>query len=46
MHNRKLNKTRYDDLEKPMKQTGFTVKKSRGKPSQNAIYYNKEKFQI
>ena len=26
MHNRKLNKTRYDDLGKPMKQTSFTVK--------------------
>ena len=26
MHNRKVNKTRYDDLRKPMKQTSFTVK--------------------
>ena len=26
MHNRKLNKTRYDDPGKPMKQTSFTVK--------------------
>ena len=26
MHNEKLNKTRYNDLEKPMKQTSFTVK--------------------
>ena len=26
MHNGKVNKTRYDDLEKPMKQTNFTVK--------------------
>ena len=26
MHNGKVNKTRYDDLEKPMKQTSFTVK--------------------
>ena len=24
--NRKINKTRYDDLGKPMKQTSFTVK--------------------
>ena len=24
MHNRKVNKTRYDDLGKPMKQTSFT----------------------
>ena len=26
MHNGKLNKTRYDDSGKPMKQTSFTVK--------------------
>ena len=26
MHSKKLNKTRYDDLGKPMKQTSFTVK--------------------
>ena len=26
MHNRKLNKIRYDDLRKSMKQTSFTVK--------------------
>ena len=26
MHNGKLNKTRYDDPGKPMKQTNFTVK--------------------
>ena len=26
MHNRKLNKTKYDDLGKPMKQTSFIVK--------------------
>ena len=26
MHSRKVNKTRYDDLGKPMKQTNFTVK--------------------
>ena len=25
MHSKKLNKTRYDDLGKPMKQTSFTV---------------------
>ena len=44
--NGKINKTRYDDLGKPMKQTSFTVKKPGGKPSQKAIYYRKEKFQI
>ena len=26
MHNGKLNKIKYDNLEKPMKQTSFTVK--------------------
>ena len=26
MHNGKLNKIRYDNLEKPMKQTSFTLK--------------------
>ena len=26
MHSKKLNKTRYDDLGKPMKQTSFIVK--------------------
>ena len=26
MHSGKINKTRYDDLGKPMKQTSFTVK--------------------
>ena len=30
MHNGKLNKIRYDNLEKPMKQTSFTVKNLRG----------------
>ena len=52
MHNRKLNKTRYDDLGKPIKQTSFTEKnknknkKPMGKPSRKAIHYSKEKFQI
>ena len=30
MHNRIVNKTRYDDLEKQMKQTSFIVKKLGG----------------
>ena len=30
MHNGKVNKTRYDDLGKPMKQTSFIVKNLRG----------------
>ena len=46
MHNGKVNKTRYDDLGKSMKQTSFTIKKPRGKPSRKAIHYNKKKFQI
>ena len=36
MHNIIVNKTRYDDLVKPMKQTSFIVKKPRGKPSRKA----------
>ena len=46
MHNGKLNKIRYDDSGKPMKQTSFTVKKLGRKPSRKAIHYNKKKFQI
>ena len=47
MHNENVNKTRYDDLGKLMKQTNFTVKKlGGGKPSRKAIHYSKEKFQI
>ena len=30
MHNKKINKTRYDDPGKPMKQTSFTVKNRGG----------------
>ena len=44
MHSGIVNKTKYDDLGKPMKQTSFTVKKPRGKPSQKTIHYSKEKF--
>ena len=46
MHNGKVNKTRYDDLGKPMKLSNFTVKNLEGNPSRKAIHYNKEKFQI
>ena len=46
MHSGKVNKTRYDDLGKPTKQTSFTVKKPGGKPSRKAIHYSKETFQI
>ena len=45
MHSTIVNKTRYDNLGKPIKQTSFIVKKLRGKPFQKAIHYNKEKFQ-
>ena len=30
MHSGKVNKTRYDDLRKPMKQTSFTIKNLEG----------------
>ena len=46
MYNRIVNKTRYDNLGKLMKQTSFTAKKPGGKPFQKSINYNKEKFQI
>ena len=44
--NGKINKTRYDDPGKPMKPTSFTVKNLGGKPSQKAIHYSKDNFQI
>ena len=39
MHNGKVNKTRYDDSRKPMKQTNFTVKKTWGEtfPKSNTL---------
>ena len=46
MHSGIVNKTKYYDLGKLMKQTNFTVKKPGGKSSQNVIHYSKEKFQI
>ena len=45
MHNGIVNKTRYDDLRKLMKQTSFTVK-NLGETFPKAIHYNKEMFQI
>ena len=44
MHSGKVNKTRYDDSRKPMKQTSFTVKRPGGKPSRKVIHNSKEKF--
>ena len=46
MHNGKVNKTRYDDPRKPMKQTSLTVRNLGGKHFRKAIHYSKEKFQI
>ena len=46
MRNGIVNKIRYNDPRKPLKQNSFTVKKPGEKPSQKAIHYNKEKFQI
>ena len=46
MHSKKINKTRYDDPGKLMKQNNFTEKNLEGKPSRKAIHNNKEKFQI
>ena len=46
MQIRIVNKTRYNDPEKSMKQISLTVKKHRGKPPRKAIHYSKEKFQI
>ena len=38
MHSGKINKTRYDDPGKPMKQTSFTVKKLGGNlPERNPL---------
>ena len=46
MHSGIVNKTKYNDLGKLMKQTSFTVKKPGGKSSRKVIHYSKEKFQI
>ena len=50
MHNKKVNKTKYDDLGKLMKQTSFTVKKPLGGGGRNLPKKQstiiKKKFQI
>ena len=49
MHSKIVNKTRYVDPEKIMKQTSSTVKNFGGRgggPSRKAIHYSKKKFQI
>ena len=42
----KINKTRYDDLGKQMKQISFTVKNLGENLPKKTIHYNKEKFKI
>ena len=46
MHNRIVNKIRFNDLGKPMKQTSFTVKKPGGKPSKIQSTIVKKSFKI
>ena len=38
MHNRIVNKTKYDDLGKSIKQTSFTVKKTLGRNLPEKLY--------
>ena len=44
MHSRKVNKIRYDDLEKLLKQTNFTVKNLRGNLSEKQFTIVKRSF--
>ena len=44
MHNGIVNKTRYDDLRKPMKQTSFTVKNLGGNFSEKQFTIVKRNF--
>ena len=44
MHSGIVNKTRYDDPRKPMKQTCFTVKKPGGKPPEKQFTIVKGSF--
>ena len=44
MHSRIVNKTRYDDLEKPMKQTSFTIKNLGGNLPENQTTIVKRSF--
>ena len=44
--NGKINKTRYDDLGKPMKQTSFTVKNLRGNPPKKQSTIVKRSFRF
>ena len=44
MHSGIVNKTRYDDLEKPMKQTSFIVKNLGGNLLENQLTIVKRSF--
>ena len=44
MHSREINKTRYDDLGKPMKQISFTVKNMGGNLSEKQSTIIKRSF--
>ena len=44
MHNRKVNKTKYDDLGKPMKQTNFIVKNLGGNLPEKKFIIVKRSF--
>ena len=44
MHSEKVNKTRYDDLGKPIKQTNFTVKDLTGNLPQKQFSIVKRSF--
>ena len=44
MHNRKVNKTRYDNSGKPMKQTSFTIKNLGGNLSKRQFTIIKKSF--
>ena len=44
MHSENLNKTRYDDLGKPMKQTSFTVKNLGGSLPEKQFTIGKRSF--
>ena len=46
MHNRIINKTRYDDPRKPMKQTSFTIKNLGGNLSKKQFTIIKRSFKI
>ena len=46
MYNGKLNKIRYDNLEKPMKQTSFTVKNLGGNLPEKQSTIVKRSFKI